>query len=327
MKFGIRRLSFICTIAAVVPLTWRSDLCAQSTGNAGPLSNSVATPRPFDPGQNTTNPSALAVQAQNPFLGCVPTGPVVPGTLPLSLHSAVSQALKANLGSIESEQNHVESKAARLRALSTILPQLSAESTETYRNLFADTLGVDKLGFPHLVPPFNYQSAGLLYKQDLLNVTSIHEIRASRQEVEASDATLEDAKNIVVLASVSSYLLVAASQTRVATAEAQAATARATDQLLESRVRREVSPEIDRIRTHVALRSAEQRLVIARITLEKGKLALTRIIGLPVEQQFALTDALEYHISQDQSLDNSITTATSNPVFEEGLDNAICRLH
>jgi outer membrane protein TolC len=309
MKFGTRQQSFICRIAVVVLLAWRFDLCAQSTGNTSPLSNSVATPRPFDPGQNTTNPSALAVQSQNPFLGSVPTGPVIPGILPLSLHLAVSQALRANLGFIESKQGHAQSWASRIRALSTILPQVSTESTETYRNLVADTLGVDKLGFPHLVPPFNYQSAGLVYKQDLFNVSSIHEIKAAGQEVEASAATLEDAKNIVVLAAVSSYLLVAASQTRVATVEAQVATARATDQLLENRVRHEVSPEIDRIRTHVALRSAEQRLLIARITLEKDKLALTRIIGLPIEQQFELTDALEYHKSPDQTLETSIATA------------------
>ena len=312
MTLNAKRLSFLRMIVVATPLIWCSELCAQSTGNTSPLSNSVATPRPFDPGQNTTNPSALAVQTQNPFLGSVPTGPVIPGILPLSLHSAVSQALKANLGFIESEQSHAESGAAHLRALSAILPQLSAESTETFRNLVADTLGVDKLGFPHLVPPFNYQSAALLYKEDLLNMTSIHEIKAARREVEASAATLEDARNIVVLAAVSSYLLVAASQTRVATAEAQAVTARTTDQLLESRVRREVSPEIDRIRTHVALHSAEQRLVIARITLEKDKLALTRIIGLPVEQHFELTDALEYRKSPDQSLENLIAAAITH---------------
>lgn len=34
---------------------------AQSSSSFSPLSNSISTPRPFDPGTNTTNPSALAV--------------------------------------------------------------------------------------------------------------------------------------------------------------------------------------------------------------------------------------------------------------------------
>jgi len=100
---------------------------AQSTGNTSPATNSVNTPRPFDPVQNTTNPSAFAVQTQNPFLGSVPTGALVPGVMPLSLRAAVDMALHANLGYIDSEQEHAQSRAARIRALSVLLPQLAAK--------------------------------------------------------------------------------------------------------------------------------------------------------------------------------------------------------
>ncbi len=62
---------------------------AQSTGSYSPASNSIQTPGPFDPASNTTNPSALAVQSQNPYLGSVPTDPLVPGVLSLSLDEAV----------------------------------------------------------------------------------------------------------------------------------------------------------------------------------------------------------------------------------------------
>jgi hypothetical protein len=39
-----------------------------------PRGDSIATPRPINPAASTTNPSALATQGQNPYLGSTPTG-------------------------------------------------------------------------------------------------------------------------------------------------------------------------------------------------------------------------------------------------------------
>src|ERR1700712_5234510 len=100
--------------AALLLLTLQMVAVAQSTSNSSPASNTINTPRPFDPGQNSTNPSAFAVQTQNPFLGSVPTGVAVPGVLPLSLEAAVQLALRSNLGYIDSAQEHLQSRAARI---------------------------------------------------------------------------------------------------------------------------------------------------------------------------------------------------------------------
>jgi outer membrane protein TolC len=204
----------------------------QSTGSGSSAQNTVDTPRPFNPGQNTTNPSAFAVQSQNPFLGSVPTGPVIPGTLQLSLRAAVDLALRTNLGYIDSEQDHQRSRAARIRALSTLLPQIGVESTEDYRNLVMDALGTEKLGVPHVVQGYNYQAAHATLQQHVVDFRAFHEVKAASQEMEASAASMADARNIVVLASVSSYLLVAASQTRLETARAQFETAKTIESIL-----------------------------------------------------------------------------------------------
>jgi outer membrane protein TolC len=281
---------FLLPLILLAPLS----IFAQSTDFASRTSNTISTPRPFDPGQNSTNPSAFAVQTQNPFLGSVPTGVAVPGVLPLSLEAAVQLALRSNLGYIDSVQEHLQSRASRIRALSKLLPQLAIGSTEDYRNLVMDSLGTPKLGIPHAPPAFNYQTAHVSLQQDVLDVRALHDVRAAGIDVQASEAAVADARNIVVLASVSSYLLVSASQTRLVTAKAQLATAMTADSLLHSRVERELSPEIDSIRARVAKHSAELRVTLAATTLEKDKLALTRIIGLPIEQEFNLTTDLTY---------------------------------
>ena len=224
----------------------------------------------------------------------MPAGPLIPGVLSLSLHDTVARALKSNLGLIDTEQDHVQSHAARLRAISLLLPQLTAEATTTFRNFSVNTIGAQKLGLPNLIGSFNYQTAQINYKQSVLDLSAIHEIRASQQEEEMSAAALADSRNIVVLAATSSYIQVAASQSRVKVTEAELASAQSLESMLLDRVKNEVSPEIDGIRATVARQSAEQRLVLAQVRLEKDKLGLTRIVGLQLEQEFQLTEELGY---------------------------------
>lgn len=86
----------ILTAALLASLT-------MATAQNGPQSYSIATPRPINPAESTTNPSAQATQAQNPYLGSVPakaTGAV----LELSLAGAIDRGLRYNLGLVESER-------------------------------------------------------------------------------------------------------------------------------------------------------------------------------------------------------------------------------
>ena len=296
-------------VLAIVLLAVALQVHAQSTGNMSPTTNTVNTPRPFDPGQNTTNPSAFAVQSQNPFLGSIPTGTAVPGVVALSLHDAVARGLQANLGFIDSQQEDVQSRAARVRALSALLPQLAAESTQEFRNLVSNTLGVQKFGFPNLIPPFNDETAHITLQQKVFDLQTLHEVKAASQDLQASAAAMADARNVVVLAAVSSYLLAAASQVRLETTRAELTTAVAVDTLLHKRIDHELSPEIDGIRADVARRSAELRVALAETTFEKDKLSLARVIGLPIEQQFSLSDHLAYSPGPVASLQDLVASA------------------
>ncbi len=293
----------------VVALASNITLCAQSSGSFAPLSNTISTPRPFDPGSNTTNPSALAVQAQNPFLGSVPLQPLVPGVMKLSLHDAIALALKANLGLVDSEQDHAQSRALRMRALSALLPQLSVDAVQSFRNFPVNTIGGQKLGLPNMIPMYSYQSAHINYSQDVLDMTAIHEVKAAGDEERVSEASLADARNIVVLAASSGYLEVVAGQSRVTAAQAERNSAAALDTLVKDRVRREVSPEIDAIRAHVAYETADQRLTLAKVRFERDKLALTRIIGLQPEQEVALADSISFLPQPEITIDDLVTEA------------------
>src|SRR6266404_6670650 len=130
-----------------------------------PQTYTISTPRPINPAAGTTNPSAQATQAQNPYLGSTPAGPVTDGVISLSLRDAVQRGLRYNLGLIESTQGTAQVRAQRLRALSALLPNVSVKGEQAFENLSLKEIGL-KLppipglpGLPATTGPFGYQDA------------------------------------------------------------------------------------------------------------------------------------------------------------------------
>jgi outer membrane protein TolC len=272
---------------------WIISLAAQN-----PLTYSVPTPRPINPSESTTNPSALATQRQNPFLGSVPSNPT--GTvLELSLQSAIDRGLRYNLGLVESTQASADVRADRLRALAALLPQISAQGHQAYEKISFKEFGL-KLPpqFGGLLPPtsdgYGYQDARVSLTQNLYNAPLRNQYRAEKHAEQASIFTIQDSRDVVVFAVGTAYLQAIASAAKVDAAKAQLASARELDQQTADRVKSEVSPEIDSLRAQVERQSAEQRLTNAANQFEKDKLTLARITGLAIDQKFVLTDSLAY---------------------------------
>jgi outer membrane protein TolC len=265
-----------------------------------PLGYSVATPRPISPAEGTTTPSAQATQRQNPYLGSVPSKNT--GTkLGLSLKGAIERGLRYNLGLIETHQANADARSERLRALSALLPQLSATASQGYENLSYKEIGLKLPPIPGLpaLPStsgaFGYQDARVSLTQSLYSAELRNQYRARKSDEQASTLSVQDSRDVVVFAVGTAYLQVIASAARVETARAQLASAGELDQQTANRVKNEVSPEIDSIRAQVERQSAEQRLTNATNQLEKDKLTLGRIIGLAIDQEIELSDQLAYH--------------------------------
>jgi outer membrane protein TolC len=110
--------------------------------------------------------------------------------------------------------------------------------------------------------------------------------------------SIQDSRDVTVLAVGLAYSQAAATAARVETAKAQLASARELDDETAHRRKSEVSPEIDSIRAQVERQSAEQRVINATNQLAKDKLTLARVIGFAVDQGFELTDPLTYRPMQ-----------------------------
>ena len=94
--------------------------------------------------------------------------------------------------------------------------------------------------------------------------------------------------------------------------EAQVATAKISLDQAVANHQAGTAPLLDELRARVDYQSLEQQLIVARNSLEKDKLALARVIGLPLAQSFTLTDNAPYAAFDQIDVDAAIHQAHAN---------------
>jgi outer membrane protein TolC len=273
-------------LGLTVLLLANASAASAQTVNTG--ANSVPTPRPINPATNTTNPSTRAGQAQNPFLGSTPASLAAGPAITLSLTDAIQRGLRYNLGLIDATTTSSAASAVRLRALSSLLPTVAARAATFYESLSLHEVGLKVPGLPSSTGGFGFADVRLTITQSLYSGELRNRYRAAAAAAQAATLSAQDAREVVVFAVGSAFLQIVASAARLDTAISQLASASELDRLTSDRVRAEVAPEIDGLRAQVERQSAEQRVITARNDLDKDKATLARLIGLSVDQAFAM---------------------------------------
>jgi outer membrane protein TolC len=281
----------VALLAAALPAA--APLAAQAAPAPGPYPGitlgTVATPRPAPPA-----PGTIVGQSQSSFQGSVPQGEATAEELRLSLDDALARGLRFNLGLIGRDLDSRVAQAQRLRALSSLLPQIAARVRQWTGSLSLVTFGFKFPGAPEVIGPFSYQDARVSLTQNVLDLEALRNYQSARESQRAAELTLRDARDTVVVVVGSVYYQVAASTARVDTARAQLDASRALDQQAADRLKSGLSPAIDSLRATVQRHTDEQRLAVAQAALEKDKLTLARVTGLPLGQRFALTTQVPF---------------------------------
>jgi outer membrane protein TolC len=255
---------------------------------------SITTPRTINPAANSTTPSSLAGQQQNPFLGSIPTGRATDTPIELSLNDAIHRGLQYNLGVIENQASLRQSQALRLRALSTMIPSVSGLLRQNLDQLSTVAIGLKLPNVPRSTGQFSYQESYLTFSDTGLNLNSLYQYKASKLDAEAQRFSLEDAGNVVALAVGTAYLQVQSSEARVATSQAELDSARELEAQATNRVDSGLAADIEGFRATVQRQTSEQRLIVAAANLDKDRLTLARIIGLPSGQRFNISSKAGY---------------------------------
>jgi len=246
------------------------------------------------------------------FQGSVATGEVSAQPVDLTLDDAIERGLKNNLGIILSGTRASGARGQRLSQLQSLLPSVdfNAQVNVLESDLPAEGLRIP--GLPTIIGPFGYVDLRAKLSWSLVDVNSLRIYLADRHNFAASTLTADDARDMVVLTVGNAYLLVLADESLVTSDEAQAATAKVSLDQAVANHDAGTAPLLDELRSRVDAQTIDQQLIVARNSLEKDKLALARVIGLPLAQTFTLADKAPYAAFDQLDINAAIQQAHAN---------------
>jgi len=287
------------------------------------------TPAPYNPialAEVTGAPRAT-VQAeqkndqtlrQNPFLGGVPAGKPSATPLMLSLEDAVDLGLKQNLGGVLAADVVSDARGQRWEAMSELLPNVVTDTGfGVHQIALKAQIGLNFPGVTPIIGPFGYFDSRAYFKQSVFDWGAIERTRSSSAQLKSAEFGSKDARELVVLAIVSNYLLAIADQSEVEATTSQRDAAKALFQQATDQKAAGLASAVDVLRSQVQLESREQRLISAQNNLAKEKLVLARAIGLPLSQQFEMTTHVSYGEVTPPNVDETIQSAyKARPDFQ-----------
>ena len=270
-------------------------------------------------------PSAEQVinRNQDPFAGSIPQAKATAETLELTIEDALQRGLKYNLGLYLADRATQQSRASRLRALSDMLPVVNGSFAEEEQKINLKALGFNGTlfpGAPTSVGPFGITDLRATGSWNAIDLHTIDNVRAASQNVKAAQFTYRDARDTVVLAVGANYLLTIANESRVEATAAELRAAQALYQLAADQETAGLAPNIDTLRARVQLQAQREALIEAQNDLEKQRIALARVIGLPIGQKFRLVNRVPYHPLPEMDLQNAYARALqTRPDYQAAL--------
>jgi outer membrane protein TolC len=291
-----RRFRRLILIAPVVLLP--TLLCAQGASSLQ-VANQVPT------------------SAQNPVYGSVPDAKPTPGVLSLTFRDAIDRALRHNLAALLSEYNTIQARGEKWKQLSDLLPNVNGDVQEVAQKESLAALGFGKFpsgalggaSLPKVVGPFAFFDVWASASQRVFDWKAIQKYRSSVIGESVARFNLQDARDLVVLATGNIYLQAIASAARVETAQAQVETAKALYDKAGAQQQAGVAPAIDTLRAQVEYQSRRQQLIAAANDFAKQEISLARVIGLAPRQEFTLADKAPYEAFPIPDLETSLQRA------------------
>lgn len=276
--------------AAQLPLSGRS-------GQAGSVSATETAVPGTTTSVNTINP---AIQVQGPYSGSVPSTGKFSFSGKLSLQDAVARAIEYNLGAIGLTQAVRQSRGQARVARSFLLPNLSANISETAEQInlraqgFRVSVPIAGFSFPTVVGPFNFFDVRASLSQTVFDLTTWNNYRSAREVQHANEQSSEDARDLVVFAVSGAYVQVIASKAKVDSARAQLETANTLFRQTSEQRNVGLVAQVDVNRAQVQALTQQQRLLSLQNDLAKQKINLARLTGLPPTELYDISDNIPY---------------------------------
>ncbi|MGC2618705.1 MAG: TolC family protein [Acidobacteriaceae bacterium] len=246
------------------------------------------------------------------YQGSVSHEKATPGVLPLSLDDAIQRGLRFNLGMVLTTQNIESARGERLEELQSLLPTATASIKEALQESDLQAQGLRIPGFPAIIGPYGYTDIRGSLSLSLVNLSALQNYLAQKHNFAAANLSAQDSRDLVVLTVGNAYLTVIADVSRVQSAQAQVDTSKVSlDQAIGNH-QAGTAPLLDELRARVDYQTQQQTLIAARNAYAKDKIALARAIGLPLDQEYQLTDQAPYVALDNVDPDAAVAQALAN---------------
>ena len=299
-----------------------------ATAGSGATSTGAASQQVASGQSNLYNASGSngATVDQNSFKGSLIDGKSTGTNLPLSIDDAMSRGLKQNLGLILQGASAQSANGARLEQLQQLLPTVSAQVSYTVEQVDLAAFGLKIPNFNPIIGPFQVFDFRAYLTQNLLNLTALDQYIASKHSFNAAKLSAVDARDMVVLTVGNAYLLCVADAARIEAINSALKTAKLTYDQAVDQHSAGTAPRLDVLRAQVDYQSEQQNLISSVNQLAKDKIALARAIGLPLDQEFTLTDTAPYqaldHLDPNLSFDQALKTRKDLAAAAEQVESA-----
>ncbi len=277
------------TPAVQLPLSGRT---AQSNGTVktseAPAPSTTAT-------VNTLSPS---VQVEGEYAGSTSSIAKMPFNGKLGLREAILRGLSYNLGETGATQSLRQAQGLNKVALSSLLPNINGTVNENVQttDLRAEGFRFNFPGFsiPAVIGPFNYIDFRAHLSQSVFDLAAINNYRAASEITKANRYSAQDARELIVLAVGGAYLQTIAARARMVSEDAQLQSANAVFDQSKQQFGQGLIAKVDADRNEVQALTHQQRLLSLKNDLAKQKINLARMIGLPPNDQYDLSDEVPF---------------------------------
>ena len=227
----------------------------------------------------------------------------------LTLRDAIAKGLQANLSVLVADTRVQEAEGTRMRRLASLLPRVGTESYANLQNRNLRAFGISFPGVPGVVGPFSNYAFRLYADQMGLDLQSLHSLRASERQEDATKLDYRDARDLIVRAIGGLYLNAQSAAARVKTAQSQVTSADALYQLAKNRHDVGTATGVDVLRAQVELANEQQSLLIARNQEKQALLALERNIGMQPGTPLELAEPLAFQPLDHAAVESLVSSA------------------
>ncbi|MGH9446843.1 MAG: TolC family protein, partial [Terriglobia bacterium] len=219
-------------------------------------------------------------------------------SVPVTLKQAVQLELRENPQVLIAKIAVSQSDRARAEALAGLLPQADLAAREAIiRFNVQSIIDLPAIGLgqrPLRIGPFQSETGGVLFSQQLLNPGLIRRYQIGRQKVTTARFDESAAREQVTTAVVTQYLSVLEAVANETAVAARVALAQRLFDQAERLEKTGIGTAIDTLRAQVELLNEKQRLIDASTQKSTAVYVLAQLLDLPRREEPQPTDIMRY---------------------------------